>query len=139
MRFACLFLVASAVFIFGVAQPAAGVQQFFDAFVKTYVTDHPDKKFVELVTKDAKCHVCHKGKNRKNHNVFGEELDTLLDRKTDVKDQEKILAAFNKVLDMHVDPKNDKSETYRDRVKSGKLPAGELDDLKKEPKEEEKK
>ena len=33
MRFACMFLAASALFIFGVAQPAAGVQQFYDAFV----------------------------------------------------------------------------------------------------------
>jgi hypothetical protein len=142
MRFACLFLAASALFIFGVAQPAAGVQQFYDAFVATYIKDHPNKEFAEHVTKDAKCLVCHQGtKSKKNRNVFGNEVDKLLDRKTDAKDQEKIVAAFKKALDMHTDPKNDKSETYADRVKAGKLPGGTLDDLKKEPekKEEEKK
>ena len=140
MRFACLFLAASALFIFGVARPAAGVQQFYDAFVKRYINDHPDKKFAEYVTKEAKCWVCHQGKMRTNRNVFGKELDKMLDKKTDAKDTEKILASFKKAMEMKVDAKNDKSETYGDRVKAGKLPAGELDDLKKEPpKEEEKK
>jgi hypothetical protein len=139
MRFACLFLAASALFIFGVAQPAAGVQQFYDAFVAQYIKEHPDKAFAESVSKDAKCLVCHQGKSRKNRNVFGKELDVLLDKKTDAKDQEKILAAFKKVMDMHVDPKNDKSETYGDRVKASKLPGGDIEDLKKEPPAEEKK
>jgi hypothetical protein len=139
MRFACLFLAASALFIFGVAQPAAGVPQFADAFVAKYVKDHPNKEFSETVMKGTnKCFVCHHGKNRKNRNVFGKELDVLLDRKTDAKDQEKILASFAKVLEMHVDPKNDKSETYGDRVKAGKLPGGELEDLKKEPADDKK-
>lgn len=139
MRFACLFLAASALFIFGVAQPAAGVQQFYDAFVAQYIKDHPNKDYSKLVT-DAKCLVCHQGtKSKKNRNPFGGELDKLLDRKTDAKDQEKILAAFTKVLAMHVDPKDDKSETFEDRVKAGKLPGGNLDDLKKEPEKQEEK
>jgi hypothetical protein len=137
MRFACLFLAASALFIFGVAQPAAGVPQFADAFVAKYVKDHPNKEFSETVMKGTnKCYVCHQGKSRKNRNAFGGEVDKLLDKKTDTKDEEKILAAFAKVLELHVDPKNDKSETYADRVKAGKLPGGDLDDLKQEPKEE---
>jgi cytochrome c2 len=141
MRFACLFLAASALFIFGVARPAAGVQQFLDAFVATYIKDHPNKEFQDHVKNEAKCWVCHQGKNRKNRNVFGNELDKMLDRKTDAKDTAKIVDALKKAMDMHVDAKNDKSETYADRVKAGKLPAGTLDDLKKEPekKEEEKK
>jgi hypothetical protein len=139
MRFACLFLAASALFIFGVAQPAAGVQQFFDVFVANYIKDHPNKEFAEHVTKEAKCFVCHQGKNRKNRNVFGNELDKMLDRKTDAKDQEKILASIKKALAMHTDPKNDKSETYEDRVKAGKLPAGTFEDLKKEPEKQEEK
>jgi hypothetical protein len=133
MRFACLFLAAAALFIFGVAQPAAGVQQFFDAFVKEYIKGHPNKDFSEMVLKDAKCHICHQGKMRTNRNVFGKELDKMLDKKTDTKDTEKILASFKKALEMHVDPKNDKSETFGDRLKAGKLPGGNLDDLKKEP------
>ena len=34
---------------------------------------------------------------------------------------------------MHVDPKDDKSETYGDRIKAGKWSAGDLEALKKEP------
>jgi hypothetical protein len=36
------------------------------------------------------------------------------------------VAALKTALALHVDPKNDKSDTYLDRVKSSKLPAGEL-------------
>jgi hypothetical protein len=139
MRFACLFLAASALFIFGVAQPAAGVQQFYDAFVAEYIKEHPNKDYTKLVT-DAKCLVCHQGtKSKKNRNVFGSEVDKLLDRKTDAKDQAKIVDAFKKVMAMHTDPKDDKSETYGDRVKAGKLPGGNLEDLKKEPEKQEEK
>ena len=34
---------------------------------------------------------------------------------------------------MHVDPKDDKSETYLDRVKAGKCPVGELRNSKEGP------
>jgi hypothetical protein len=138
MRFALLFLAVSALFIFGVAQPSAGMQQFFDAFMKEYIANHSDKKFAEMVTKEAKCHVCHQGAKRTNRNVFGQELDKMLDKKTDLKDLDKIKASFKKALEIKVDPKNDKSETYGDRLKAGKLPAGNLDDLKKEPEKKDK-
>jgi hypothetical protein len=57
----------------------------------------------------------------------------MLDRKKDLRDVEKISDSIKKALEMHVDPKDDKSETYLDRVKASKWPGGELDDLKKEP------
>jgi hypothetical protein len=34
---------------------------------------------------------------------------------------------------MHVDPKDDKSETYMDRLMASKWPGGKLEDLKKDP------
>ena len=34
---------------------------------------------------------------------------------------------------MHVDPKNDKSETYLERLNKGQWPGGKLEDLKKDP------
>ena len=37
---------------------------------------------------------------------------------------------------MHVDPKDEKSETYLDRLKASKWPGGNLEDLKKDPKGE---
>ena len=36
---------------------------------------------------------------------------------------------------MHVDPNDDKSETFAERIAASKFPAGELEDLKKEPAE----
>src|SRR5439155_24316825 len=110
-------------------------------FKKDYLDKHPDKKFVETVDKaDVKCFVCHQGKKKKdNRNAFGQELAKLLDRKKDLKNDEKITASIKKVLAMHVDPKNDKSETYMDRLKASKWPAGDLEELKKEPKETTKK
>jgi hypothetical protein len=133
MRFACL-LAAAALVAFGPARPAAADQQFYNAFIDEYVKTHENKQFIELVTKEAKCLICHQGnKSRKNRNVFGNEVDKLLDRKTDAKDREKIVAALKKVVAVKVDSKNDKSETYADRIKAGKLPGGELEELKKEP------
>jgi hypothetical protein len=134
MRKLCLPLVVAVVFSMGAARPAAAIQQFYNAFVDQYVKDHPDKKFAEMVQKDAKCLVCHQGaKSRKNRNMFGKEVDKLLDRQKDMKDAEKIVASLKTALAVHTDPKNDKSETFLDRVKAGKLPGGNLDDLKKEP------
>ncbi len=84
-----------------------------------------------------RCFICHQGKNRKNHNPFGDHLVEMLDRKTDLRDKEKISAAIKKVVAMHVDPKDEKSETYVDRIKASKWPGGELAELKKEPPKEE--
>jgi hypothetical protein len=135
MRKLCILAAAAVVLAMSFARPSAAVLQFYNAFVDQYIKPHPDKKFAEMVIKEAKCLVCHQGKVRKNHNVFGDELKKLLDRTKDTKDTEKMLASFKKVLEMRVDPKNEKSETYGDRLKASKLPAGELAELEKEPKE----
>ena len=52
--------------------------------------------------------------------------------KKEEKDTTKIEDAIKKALQAHVDPKDDKSETYPDRVKAGKFPVGTLEELKKE-------
>jgi cytochrome c2 len=100
--------------------------------------NHPDKKFVAEVNKGTNsCLVCHQGKkSRKNHNAFGLPLVELLDRKKDIKDVPKIAAALKTVVEMHVDPNDEKSETYLDRIKASKWPGGELADLQKEPAEQ---
>ena len=129
--FVALLLVAV------LAQPAAAVVQFYNVYVKQYLDKHPDKEYVAAVKKPAvRCLICHQGKVRKNHNPFGDHLVELLDRKTDLRDIEKITASLEKVVAMHVDPKDDKSETYLDRIKASKWPGGELEDLKKEPPKE---
>lgn len=123
------------------ARPAGAVLQFYKVYKTEYLDNHKDEKYVAEVDKGTnKCFVCHQGKkSRKNHNVFGKPLVDLLDRKKDLKDNEKIKAALKKVVEMKVDPKDSKSETYLDRINAGKWPGGELKQLMEEPKEEEKK
>ena len=138
MRCICLSIVAALLIGLSAARPAVAVVQFYNVFKAEYLANHPDKEYIAALTKASdKCYVCHQGKKRKNHNAFGEHLVELLDRKTDMKDVEKIKAALEKVLAMHVDPKDEKSETYADRIKASKWPGGELEALKKEPAEDE--
>ena len=137
MRYVCISIVAALLIALAPLQPASAVVQFYNVFKAEYLEKHPDKQYAATLTKASdKCYVCHQGKSRKNHNAFGEHLDELLDRKKDMKDVPKITAALKKVVEMRVDPKNEKSETYVDRIKAGKWPGGELEELKKEPPEE---
>jgi len=135
MRY-CRMLIVLGVLI-SMVSIASADPKFYAVFKKEYLDKHPDKKFAEAVNKaDVRCLVCHQGKKLKKHrNSFGQELGKLLDRKKDLKNDEKISASIKKVLAMHVDPKNEKSETYMDRLKASKWPGGELEELKKEPKD----
>lgn len=137
MRYACLTVVAAMLLMLGAPRPAAAVVQFYKEFETLYLKDHPNKEYAALLKKGTnKCLVCHQGKNRKHHNAFGIHLVEPLDRKKDLRDKEKIIAEIKKVVEMHVDPKNDKSETYADRIKAGKWPGGEFEELQKEPPED---
>jgi cytochrome c2 len=137
MRYVFLSIVAAMLIGLASARPAAAVVQFYNVFKAEYLEKHPDKEYAAALTKASdKCYVCHQGKSRKHHNAFGEHLEELLDRKKDMKDVEKIKASLAKVLSMHVNPNDENSETYADRIKTSKWPAGELEELKKEPAEE---
>ena len=132
-----LQLIVVALVVASTAQPAAAVVQFYNVYAKEYLDTHPDKEYAAAVKKAAvRCLICHQGKKRTNHNPFGDYLVEMLDRKKDLRDVKKISASIKKALEMHVDPKDDKSETYLDRVKASKWPGGELDELKKEPPEQ---
>jgi hypothetical protein len=134
MRY-CRLLLAAPLLI-AIVSPAAAVPPFYIEFKKDYLEQLKDKKFVETVDKaDVKCLICHQGKQKKNRNDFGKVVSKFLTKK-DAKDKEKIAAGLKKAFAMHVDPKNDKSETYLDRLKASKWPAGKLEDLKKDPKKE---
>jgi hypothetical protein len=139
MRHVGLRIVVALLLVIGIARPSAAVVQFYMQFKKEYLDNHPDKEYAEFVNKAAnRCFVCHQGKkSRKNRNPFGQHLSELLDAKKDVKDKEKIVAALKKVVVMHVDPKDEKSETYLDRIKASKWPGGELEDLQREPEKKE--
>jgi cytochrome c2 len=137
MRYVCLPVFAAILMGLLSPRPAAAVVQFYNVFKAEYLEKHPDKQYAAALTKASdKCFICHQGKNRKHHNAFGIHLVELLDRKKDMKDVPKITAAIKKVVEMRVDPKDEKSETYADRIKAGKWPGGELEELKKEPPEE---
>ena len=128
-----LRLLLAVFVLIALASPVFAIKPFYDEFKKDYLDTLKDKKFAESIDKgDSKCLICHQGKSKKNRNVFGKELAKLLTKK-DGKDTKKIDAAFTKVLAMHVDPKNEKSETYMDRLNAGKWPGGDLEALKKEP------
>jgi cytochrome c2 len=132
-----LLVVVTLALAWSVAQPAAAVVQFYMEYKKLLLDTHSDKEYATTVNKVAnRCLICHQGKLRKNHNAFGKHLVPLLDRKTDLRDKEKIIAAIKKVVEMHVNPDDDKSETYLDRIRASKWPGGELEELKKEPPEE---
>jgi cytochrome c2 len=138
MRYYCSLVVAALLLTLISSRPASAVVQFYNVFAKEHLDTHPDKEFSAAVKKAAvRCYLCHQGKNRKNHNPFGDHLVEMLDRKKDLRDVEKISESIKKALEMHVDPKDEKSETYADRLKASKWPGGELEELKKEPPKEE--
>ena len=133
-----LMLVVTAFATSGLANSAHAVKQFSDQFLKLYKVDKssPEKSDFEKAVLEAKCFVCHQGKkSKKNRNRYGANLSKLLDKKKDAKNPKKIVEALNKVAKMHIDPKDKESPTFGDLIKSGKLPGGKLEDLKKEPKD----
>jgi len=96
----------------------------FDAkYVKKDSTDPVEKQFAEAI-ETVKCNACHKGKDKKMRNAYGEALDKLLDKKADAKDPEKIQKALAEVEEMHSDPDDDKSPTFGELIKKGELPGG---------------
>ena len=139
MRYLGLRIVLVLLVVVSTARPSVAVVQFYMQYKKEYLDNHPDKEYAALVNKATnRCFVCHQGKkSRKNRNAFGQQLAELLDWKKDAKDKDKIVDALKKVVAMHVDPKDDKSETYLDRIKASKWPAGELADLQREPEKKE--
>jgi cytochrome c2 len=97
------------------ASPAFAVKQFYDEFKEVYVNN--GELDASAVAK-AKCNLCHEGKSKKNKNAYGKLLDTLLDRKKDAKNPEKIREALTKVES----EKSSSGVTYGELFKEGKLP-----------------
>lgn len=112
-------------------KPAHAIPQFQKEFLTLYAADKATDFAKEA--KKAGCFVCHQGKLRKNQNLYGQELAKLLDKKADMKNPEKIIEALKKVEALHSVAGDDKSPTFGDLIKEGKLPGGPLDEAKKEP------
>lgn len=138
MRYRCLLIAVLALVALAASRPAVAIPLFAKVFKQDYLDNNADKKFAEESGKPpTSCLFCHQGaKNRKNRNAFGKEVGKLLNKKDNSKptpeNMAKITEALKKVMAMHVDPKDDKSETYLDRVKAGKFPVGTLEELKVE-------
>jgi hypothetical protein len=102
-------------------------KEFDNLYLKKDSTSPADQALVVAVEK-VKCNVCHKGKNKKLRNAYGDELAKLLDKKTDAKDPEKIKQALEKVAALPSDANNASSPTFGDLIKEGKLPGGEAEE-----------
>jgi tRNA nucleotidyltransferase/poly(A) polymerase len=132
-----VMLVVSALAVGGLARPALAIKQFSDEFMKLYDVDKKaeNKSDLAKAVLEAKCYTCHQGKkSKKNRNRYGAELSKLLDKKKDAKNPEKIVEALEKVAKLHSVAKDDKSPTYGELIKAGKLPGGPLKEVKEEPK-----
>jgi hypothetical protein len=121
---------------------------FFEVYVKPDSSDPGEKAFAELAKSKTtgECWVCHskwKGAKKDVRNSYGKALSTFLQKKNfgserlsserDKCDQE-IREALEKVAAMKSNPKDPKSPTFGELIKSGKLPsdgAPDPDDLKK--------
>jgi hypothetical protein len=134
MRKVCVALLL-ALFTAGSARPAFAILQFYQEFDKMYLAEHENEEFVKQA-RDPKmrCLICHQGRNRKNHNVYGAFLDELLDRKKDIKNVDKIKESLAKVGAMHSDPKDESSPTYEAMIRAATFPGGSLEEASKEPK-----
>ena len=113
-------------------RPAQAIPQFQKEYLALYMGEDKTTDFAKSL-KQAGCWNCHQGKLRKNHNPYGIHLVDLLDKKADMKNPEKIVEALKKVEAMHSVEGDDKSPTYGELIKEGKLPGGSLEDAKKEP------
>jgi hypothetical protein len=145
-----LLLTAAALLPVGQAHAFLNFWKIFD---EEYLTNHENEEWVASV-KDPKarvnCYICHQGKYRKNHNVFGQPLTEVLgkddnrlllgkrrDPEAYEETRKKVIEEIKKVCAMPVNPDEPDGETYGDRIKAGKWPGGELEELKKEPPKEE--
>jgi len=131
MRTVCFFLVACFLLVL-ISQPASAVLQFYKVWETEYLANHPDQEYAALVKKPAnRCFVCHVGKKRTHRNAYGALMEEELEWKKDAKDKEKILAVIKKAGE----GKFDDSTTFAKRIEASRFPAGELEELKKEPAE----
>ena len=128
MRAITFILMFSLCFACWRTPTSVAIPAFQKVFRKQYADKEKNPEYYKTV-KEAKCWVCHQydpeePKKKKKHNRYGEELEKLLDKKKDKKDVEKIIEALKTVAAMHSDPKDEKSPTYGELIKQGKLPNG---------------
>ncbi len=117
--------VACAATLWVGAESAFAIPQFKKQFDAMYVdedSDDPAKQALAEAAKEAKCDICHMGRNKKMRNPYGEQLSELLDKKEDKNNKEKIDEALETVAEIKVDPDDENSPTYGQLLDEGKLP-----------------
>jgi hypothetical protein len=98
-------------------------KEFQAKYLKKDSKDPAEMALAAAIEK-VKCNVCHKGNSKKMRNDYGMALSKLL-TKDDVKNVDKIKTSLDKVAEEHSDPNDDKSPTFGQLLKEGKLPGGE--------------
>jgi hypothetical protein len=117
--------VVGAAFILGNAgREAFAIKQFADEFKAVYVKDGTP---LAAEVETAKCNVCHKGKSKKDRNVYGEALAKLLDKKEDKDNKEKIRQALETVAKESSNPADASAPTFGALIEQGKLPGGPVE------------
>ena len=122
---AAVAVMAVVVLTVSSARPALAIKQFQDEFKAVYVkadSSDPAEKALAAAVEGAKCNVCHKGKEKKDRNAYGEALAALLDKKEDAKNPEKIRKALQEVA---AKESAAGGPTFGDLIKMGKLPGGD--------------
>ncbi|MBI2824389.1 MAG: hypothetical protein HYX69_06855 [Planctomycetia bacterium] len=133
MKKVTLLLLAGAIVMglsLSTAQAIAPFKKEFDAKYVKKDSTVPSEQVLAAAVDKAKCLVCHaknaEGKeDKKLRNPYGQALDQLLDKKTDMNNKQKIQEALDKVAEMKSNASDPKSPTFGDLIKQGKLPGGE--------------
>jgi hypothetical protein len=132
MRYGVAALVFGAgLAAFLAARPAAAVKPFFEQFKSMYVdpkTTNHNKLIFNLAVEKKQCTICHKLKTPHGapFNAYGEQVSKLLNAKRDAANPRAIKAALGKVSRLKSIADDPKSPTFGERLRTGKLPVGEI-------------
>lgn len=118
LRFACAVGVLLAA---ASSRPALAIKQFETEFKAVYVKEGTP---LAAEVANAKCNVCHMGKDKKDRNAYGQALADRLDKKADKDNAEKIRKVLAEVAALPSDPANAGAPTFGQLIEQGKLPGG---------------
>lgn len=94
--------------------------QFAAKYVKPQSTDPKDAAFKRAVEK-TDCLICHNSKKGKGLTIYGREFKNLV-RNRDLKNPQKVSAAFDKLAAMKSSRNDPKAPTFGQLFEQGKLP-----------------
>jgi len=132
-RFLLFLYVGMPVFlaVLWLAAPSAkATKNFQKDFVVRYVQPSDDdlqetaqkKAMLGQAVEEAKCNICHNGRDKKRRNAYGDQLAKLLDKKADAENTEKVFMALEEVGKANSNPRDKKSPTFADLIGQGRLP-----------------